>query len=604
MLKNVKNYPKYCIIAIATFYDSAMSDQNKTNFIVSQYIMKSIIFENSINNKKSQIMKTRTFTLFITLIFLGLFTFAQVPRDKVVLEIVTGTWCYYCPGAAMGAEDLIANGKDVVVIEYHNGDPYTNSWGSARQSYYGITGIPTAKFDGIVTAGGGNHTQSLYNTYLPKYNQRIAIPSPFTIDFEGSNSGMVDYEIDIEIEKVSTCSSSNLVMHFVLTESHIQQSWQGMSTLEWVERLMIPNQLGTALDFSSSNTNNVTINFTMDPTWVNDNCEIAIWIQDPGTKEIFQGTKGFLEDFGSTNTHDASIKNVYSPKTACNGSMEPKAFIANYGTENLTSLDLIYHVNDEDEYTYAWTGNLAYLETEMVELPGFDYSVLASNEFTVVAENPNGQPDQVPFNNIVINDFEAAQNVSSPVILALKLDDNPGETSWEVLSSDGTVLYSGGNYTTAGQFIIEEFDVPDQGCYTFIIYDEGGDGLTGSGIYKLAHDGNTIFAQGIGFGHQDETQFGINLTNTNETAIDAAIQIYPNPFEGQAFVSFTIEKAENINLNMYNSLGEVVYHIDNTIYPAGGHAIEINSTKFNSGIYFVHLTIGDQTYVEKVLHSK
>lgn len=549
-------------------------------------------------------MKTRTFTLFISLILLGLFTFAQVPRDKVVLEIVTGTWCYYCPGAAMGAEDLIANGKDVVVIEYHNGDNYTNSWGSARQSYYGITGIPSAKFDGILTVGGGSHTTSMYSSYLPKYNQRIAIESPFTIDFEGSNSGMIDYEIDIEIEKVSTCNSSNLVMHFVVTESEIMVNWQGMNSLEWVERLMIPNHLGTALDFSSSNTNNVTINFTMDPTWVNDNCEIAIWIQDPGTKEIFQGTKGFLEDFGSTNTHDASIKNVYSPKTACNGSMEPKAFIANYGTENLISLDLIYHVNDEDEYTYAWTGNLAYLETEMVELPGFDYTVMATNQFTVVAENPNGQPDQVPFNNIVINDFEAAQNVSSPVILALKLDDNPGETSWEVLSSDGTLLYSGGNYTTAGQFIIEEFDVSDQGCYTFIIYDEGADGLTGAGIYKLAYDGNTIFAQGIDFGHQDEIQFGINLTNTDESVIDAAIQIYPNPFEDHAFVSFTNDKTENIIIKMYNSLGELVYHIDNTIYPAGTHAIEINSSKFNSGIYFVHLTIGDQTYVEKVLHSK
>ena len=51
----------------------------------------------------------------------------QVDRNKVILEIGTGTWCTYCPGAAMGADDLVANGHPVAVIEYHNGDPFANT---------------------------------------------------------------------------------------------------------------------------------------------------------------------------------------------------------------------------------------------------------------------------------------------------------------------------------------------------------------------------------------------------------------------------------------------------------------------------------------------
>ena len=34
-------------------------------------------------------------------------------RNMVILEIGTGTWCQYCPGASMGAHDLLANGKTV-----------------------------------------------------------------------------------------------------------------------------------------------------------------------------------------------------------------------------------------------------------------------------------------------------------------------------------------------------------------------------------------------------------------------------------------------------------------------------------------------------------
>jgi hypothetical protein len=504
----------------------------------------------------------------------------------------------------MGADDLLANGHDVAVINYHSGDVYDNTYGLARLSYYNLNGTPTAWFGGVSSVVGGNHTNSMYSTYLPKYNQRKAIQSSFTIDIEGANSGLIDYELEITIEKVAPTSANNIKLHVAVTEYGIMQSWQGQSILNSVERLMAPNHLGTNLDFSGGDVIVETINFTMDEDWVNDNCEVVVFLQDNGTKEVLQGTKRDISDFGSTNTYDASIKKVYSPNASCTGYMEPKAFIANYGLENLTSLDIIYYVDEGDQYTYDWTGNLAYLETAIIDLPGFDYTVMGSNQFTVKAENPNGQPDQVPFNNIVIKDFNAAQNVSSPVVLALKLDDNPGETSWELRGDDGTVLYSGGDYTTAGQFIIEEFGVPDQGCYTFIIFDEGADGLTGAGIYKLAYDGSTIFAQGTEFGHQDETHFGINLTNTDESVFEAGMMIYPNPFENQAFVSFTTNKTETVNLEVYNALGEVVYQLDNRTYSAGTHAVEINSSKFNSGIYFVHLTIGENIYIEKVLHSK
>ena len=89
-------------------------------------------------------MKRILSTLTILTLFISLTLGQQVPREMVVLEIGTGTWCQYCPGSAMGADDLIENGFDVAVIEYHSGDEYQTTQSQARVNYYNITGFPTA----------------------------------------------------------------------------------------------------------------------------------------------------------------------------------------------------------------------------------------------------------------------------------------------------------------------------------------------------------------------------------------------------------------------------------------------------------------------------
>ena len=117
-------------------------------------------------------------TFWIALMAVTLVYGQAIQRNMVVQEIGTGTWCQYCPGAAMGADDLIANGCAVAVIEYHNGDAFTNGASNARISYYNITGFPTAFFDGTLNFVGGSNTQSMYPQYLPLYNQRHAVLSP------------------------------------------------------------------------------------------------------------------------------------------------------------------------------------------------------------------------------------------------------------------------------------------------------------------------------------------------------------------------------------------------------------------------------------------
>lgn len=68
----------------------------------------------------------------------------------------------------MGADDLIANGQPVAIIENHTGDSFANVYSNARNSYYNPSGVPTAYFDGLNAVIGGDHTQSMYSDYLPR----------------------------------------------------------------------------------------------------------------------------------------------------------------------------------------------------------------------------------------------------------------------------------------------------------------------------------------------------------------------------------------------------------------------------------------------------
>jgi hypothetical protein len=346
------------------------------------------------------------YVLFIGILFCSFLNAQQVARDKVIVEIATGTWCYYCPGAAMGADDLVANGHDVAIIEYHNGDAFTNAASNYRNNYYNVSGIPSTKFDGTLTVSGGNHTQSLYPQYLPKYNQRIAVNSSFTIDVQGVTYGLIDFEANITVEKVATSSASNIKLHLVLTESNIEYNWQGMSELNFVERLMAPNHLGTSIDFSGGNTQQVTLNFNLEDDWVYENCEVVVFIQNNSTKEILQGTKLSLMDFVPAYDYDATIIDISNiPEDNCSGTVAPIVTLRNNADSNLVQIDFNYYANEGTVETYSWTGNIAFLETEEVELPAVNFTLAEDNTVVVYTTNPNGNPDQYPANDTITQLF-------------------------------------------------------------------------------------------------------------------------------------------------------------------------------------------------------
>jgi PKD repeat protein len=326
------------------------------------------------------------FLLFLAFFALVAVRAQLVPRQMVVAEDATGTWCPYCPGAQMGCEDLLANGKFVAVIANHNGDGYANTYSNARNSLYNIQYFPGIVFDGTLGYEGGSNTQSQYNKYLPKYNTQMADSSEATITMEVTNSGL-DYTAVITVTKVGNITATNLKLHFFATQSHIHQHWQGQDSLHKVNRLMVPNQNGTAIDFSGGNTQTVTLNFTLNSAWPIDDCEFVVALQnmDAGQGSIsgMTGVKKYIiYQAIKRGTIDLNV-DFSASETEVNTNV-PVAFT------NLTTGGYVGPVPE----TYEWLFPGANPSTSVERNPTVTYTDQGDFDVTLIV-NRGGQIDTV-----------------------------------------------------------------------------------------------------------------------------------------------------------------------------------------------------------------
>jgi len=292
-------------------------------------------------------------------------------RQMVVLEIATGGWCPYCPGAAIMADDFVAQGYNVAVIENHNGDPYANDSSNSRNNYYGVSGYPTGIFDGVLKQTGGQASV----VYPPLYQQRSQVKTPLNISIFGVEADSpTNYDVTIRLDKFAPIAQENLVLHLVLTESDIAYNWQGQTHLNFVNRMMYPTWLGTPIHLA--NTPNGRIDYVLsmatDASWVIANCELVPFIQDLDTKEIIQANKIKLIDMISppVANDDAAVipvgtrltgnyPNPFNPQTTISYSLKEASAlrIDIYNPKGQRVKTLVNEAKGSGKHTITWQGD-------------------------------------------------------------------------------------------------------------------------------------------------------------------------------------------------------------------------------------------------------
>ena len=95
-----------------------------------------------------------------------------------------------------------------------------------------------------------------------------------------------------------------------------------------------------------------------------------------------------------------------------------------------------------------------------------------------------------------------------------------------------------------------------------------------------------------------------DLTNSEQELRTPSVvnlhQNYPNPFNPTTNITFELDRAQMIRLEVYNMLGQKVMTLADERLTAGSHSYVFKANNLASGVYFYQLTTGKQVFTNKM----
>ncbi len=79
---------------------------------------------------------------------------------------------------------------------------------------------------------------------------------------------------------------------------------------------------------------------------------------------------------------------------------------------------------------------------------------------------------------------------------------------------------------------------------------------------------------------------------------------FPNPFNPSTTIEYSLPKAANVRIEVYNVAGQKIETLLNNAIKAGHHEIEFNAQNLSSGIYFYRMQAGEFHQVKKMILIK
>ena len=508
----------------------------------------------------------------------------------LLLESFTNTGCGPCAYYNPTMDALIAANTDkIAAIKYHVSWPsaqdpmYLHNTGEngSRTSYYGVNAVPHVVIDG--THFSGSPEQVTQN----RIDQLAALGSPMelrlTYDVDEAQNTITVYVMG----RVTNDTISNLKLYVGVIENEIHFTSapgpNGERDFYSVMKKMLPNASGTTLgEMMAGDYFTYTFTWELANIYNMDQLDAIAWVQNANTKEVYQACKSSqnIEPFYANEACVSGLSNIKSVN--CSGIAAPKVELTNYGSNALTSAEIEVLVNGVSTKTMTWNGNLACLASETVDLGEIAFPVEETNTVEVKLTSVNGGIDKAPSNDATSFDITGAPDIAGKTLkLTIRTDANPEETTWKVTNlGTGEVVLEGGPYDTPSHTYTEVLEINGDGCYDFTIYDAGGNGFTGSGIYGLKAGSTTLFS-GKTFGDSESNEFSYEVVANAEETLCTTIAIYPNPTTGMV----NIESDGEQTVTIYNMAGQRVYEgicngslqIDMKVYGAGIYAIQVGN---------------------------
>jgi len=487
---------------------------------------------------------TFAFALFTTFAFAQNFVSTSPENRKVVLEEFTGIHCTFCPdGHVIGQGLHDANPNNVFLINIHeggyatpnSGEPdFRTPLGAAIDGQSGLAGYPAGtvnrhNFPGLEQGQAGATALGRAN-WATATAQTLLLSSPVNVATQASvdlSTRLVT--VDVEVYYTGSQSISSNFLNVAIVQNNVPGPQTGASSFN--PGAIIPGQWNPTYNHQhmlrhimtgqwGEEITNITPNtfVPMTLTWTAPNdingvmldlidLDVVAFITE-GNQEIITGNQSVIAPV-FPNQYDANVLSSSANDVLCGSSTDLEMTFRNFGSTNLTSLDIDYTINGTPGATYNWTGNMLPGETEVLTVTGATFTPQGVNNVTYSASNPNGQVDQNTTNNSTTTSFVhfdqnnmvvggiAAGNIS----VEITTDGYGSETSWEIVDEGGNVIGSGGQGGTYQSNITYTASVMVNAneCYAFKLYDTYGDGMccnygTGAEVYVTDNAGTAITA--------------------------------------------------------------------------------------------------------------
>ncbi|MBO4876336.1 MAG: T9SS type A sorting domain-containing protein [Bacteroidales bacterium] len=238
-------------------------------------------------------------------------------------------------------------------------------------------------------------------------------------------------------------------------------------------------------------------------------------------------------------------------------------------------------------------GATANLEFDPIVIPEGEGSI----SFVVTTVNGGENQTQTP----KTANFNIQSHSGEGFRLSLTADYSSDQVTWDIKDAENNVLYSGdaGEYT--GTPVVTDFCI-GAGCYTFNLYDSGGNGLnglmgylgTGDATFTNLNTNETLLSIDGSVSFSTKTiDFCVEGTTESSIETATAMSIFPNPTSGMLNVT---SNDEIDSIEIFNSVGTTVLSCN-----VADNSSAIDMSNMPNGMYFVRVSTSKGIETVKVI---
>lgn len=361
-----------------------------------------------------------------------------------------------------------------------------------------------------------------------------------------------------EIENIGGSSSSDVVVGtttgsvYCLSAENGNQLWSTTIGNVFIEDLRV------VPDINSSGYDDILISgISQSIHMLEGSTGITIWSNSTGGNILGKDVLGDLNADGIPEVGSASLNDIAHVYNSVNGNI-----IFNYAFGGGTNSYAAEHIVDVDDVDGNYSSEFA----------------ACSRDGRVILFS--GGTDVIPVELLSFNVSSAEGKVNLFWTTATETNNSGFSIERKIENQDWkTIGFVSGFGTTI-----------ERRSYTFI-----DDKVTsGKYVYRLKQiDFNGEFE----YSNEIEIEVGKPLNFSLE-------QNYPNPFNPVTTIKFALPVSGNVNISIYNSLGEKVETLTNQFLEAGYHKIEWKANNYSSGVYYYRIESGKYSDVKKMILLK